>query len=320
MDPRFADFFAGSTGVNAINGGARPPGQMPMLPTGSGATMTDEQKKSDEMFQKVMDLTSGRAKEVQNDPVQKSVMDYLQGVLSGNNVPYTDTVLNSLQAQQGRGSASAEAAQMQSLRDSLGAQGGSIYDPSYQAASREAQSQRQGRNLDYAGQLNAQAGVENFNAKTNAGGMLGQLRGQQNAQINGLDTTAAGWQAQRTMPFPTGTLMPQYMPNMGQAGGRKTAGDNMNPAGDINAQFNAMHPKPDQSPMFGQQPSSQVPQTQTTGNAQWLSPTGPSPNAWQGVPYPYQADTQQNSLLKSSAPQPFDITKLIPGLMNLNGG
>ncbi len=198
--------------------------------------------------------------------MQRQVMNYLKGVLGGKNMPYSDTVLNSLQAQQGRGSAAAEAAQMQTLRDSLGAQGGSIYDPSYGAAQREAQSQRQGRNLDYAGQLNAQAGVENFNARQNAGGMLGQLRGQQNAQINGLTQSAAGFQAGRFYETPSTTpqtLMPQYGGGgqMGQAGQTGAAG-----AAPKAASAQAVAPTPQAAPMpAAQAQPTQQPQQQMPG-------------------------------------------------------
>lgn len=229
IDPRFASFFS------PVANRMRRPGEMAPEDMQGGQPDTG-QAQSDELFKQIMDMTQGRANEVRNDPVQGQVMNYLKGVLGGKNVPYSNTVLNSLQAQHGRGTAAGEAAQMQSLRDSLGASGGSIYDPSYQAASREAMSQRQGQNLDYAGQLNAQAGVENFNARQGASGMLGQLRGQQNAQINGLTQSAAGFTAGRFYEQPSGTattpqtLMPQYggggqmgMAGQGAAGGEKPA-------------------------------------------------------------------------------------------------
>jgi hypothetical protein len=190
------------------------------------------QQLADDQFKKVMQLTQGRANELRHDPVQQQVMHYLKGVLGGKNMPYTDNTMNALKAQFGKGSASAEAAQMQTLRDSVGATGGSIYDPSYQAASREAQSQRQGANLDYAGHLNAQAGLANFQAQQNAAGMQGSLRNAQNAQINGLSQAAAGMQAGRFFEQPTAapsaptTLMPQYGGGgqMGMAGQAGAAG------------------------------------------------------------------------------------------------
>jgi hypothetical protein len=220
-DPRFSDLFGHFR---------RRPVEEPTL-TAAASGVDPAQQQADEQFRKVMQLTQGRANELRHDPVQQQVMQYLKGVLGGKTMPYTDNTMNALKAQFGKGSASAEAAQMQTLRDSIGASGGSIYDPSYQAASREAQSQRQGANLDYAGQLNAQAGLANFQAQQNAGGMLGSLRNAQNAQINGLSQAAAGMQAGRFFEQPTAapsaptTLMPQYGGGgqMGAATGGKPA-------------------------------------------------------------------------------------------------
>lgn len=208
-DPRFVDLFGYPEDQRAA--------PLPGMPGTAAQTGVDpDQAKSDELFNQIMQLTKGRAGELRHDPVQNQVMNYLRGTISGKNVPYSNTVLNSLNAQHGRGTAAAEAAQMQSLRDSLGATGGSIYDPSYAAAQREAMSQRQGANLDYAGQLNAQAGLANFQAQQQGAGMLGSLRNAQNAQINGLQGQAANYTAGRFYETPNSTpsapttLMPQY--------------------------------------------------------------------------------------------------------------
>ncbi len=280
-DPRFADLFG--------TPGRSPAVAAPPQPNADQAT-------SDAMFQKIMQLTEGRAGELRNDPVQAQVMKYLQGVLGGKNVPYSDKVLNSLQAQHGRGTAAAESAQMQSLRDSLGASGGSIYDPSYQAASREAMSQRQGQNLDYAGQLNAQAGVANQQAQQQGAGMLGSLRGQQNAQINGMNSQAAGYQAGRfyetpgTQPSTPTTLMPQY-------GG----GGQMGMAGQTQAGAAPTAPKP-----------------AATGAQTAPKPMLPAPQP--------QAQMQQQQQAPVSRPfsfnrslQPENMDALLAGLKNMGG-
>ncbi len=257
------------------------------------------QAQSDELFNQIMQLTKGRAGELRNDPVQQQVMKYLQGTLSGKNVPYSNTVLNSLNAQHGRGTAGAEAAQMQSLRDSLGATGGSIYDPSYQAASREAMSQRQGANLDYAGQLGAQAGVANFNAQQQGAGMLGSLRNAQNAQINGLQGQAAGYTAGRfyetpgSQPSTPTTLMPQYGGGgqMGAAGQTGTAGQAPKPAAPTGA---APAPQPQAQPMA---------QTQQA----------PRPQAQQSADRPFQFNRQL------PMEDPDMMKNLFAGLMNKGG-
>ena len=272
------------------------------------AAASSGQAQSDAMFDKIKALTEGRANEIRNDPVQKQVMDYLQGIISGKDVPYTDTVLNSLQAQHGKGTASAEAAQMEALRGSLGAGGGSIYDPSYQAAGREMASERQGRNLDYGGQLNAMAGVENFNAKSGASGMLGSLRSNQNAQISGLGQALAGYQAQRFQETPSTTpttLMPQYGGGgMGMAGAGQTQ-----PKAPSTSMASAKTPQ--MSPM--PQPTAPAPTPQASDQPQ-AQPTLQHPDMTSGW------DTMSAVARKPQSPwttqQPNDIASLLGGLMN----
>ncbi len=139
----------------------------------------------------IRDATFGQQQRNNSDPYQAASMDYLKGVVGGSNVPYTDSVKNSILAQHGSGAATAEAAQMESLRQSLGASGGSIYDPAYQNASREAMSQRQGSNLDAAGQLEATAGLANQQAQQQGAMQLAAARGAQTAQSNQLGLAGA---------------------------------------------------------------------------------------------------------------------------------
>lgn len=180
------------------------------LPTGSAAT--DQLDPSVALAQKkIYGATEGRAQQVQNDPYQKSAMDYLQGVVGGANVPYSDQVKDSILAQQGQASAGAEAAQMDALRQSLGASGGSIYDPGYQAAQRQAMSQRQGQNLDAMGQLNATAGLANQQAQQQGATQLAAARGAQNAQVNQLGVQGANFRAQTVAETPV--KKPRQMSN-----------------------------------------------------------------------------------------------------------
>jgi hypothetical protein len=177
--------------------------------------------------QKITDLTEGQADNLANDPYQKTTMDYLQGVVSGQNMPFSDSVKNSILAQQGEGASAAEAAQMSTLRDALGASGGSIYDPGYQAAQRQAMSERQGKNLDAMGQVNAQAAQANQAAQSQAANQLAAARAQQNAQINQMKLAGAGYQARTTAA----------VPSQGTGGG---AGGQMTPA-QISAQIAAQN-------------------------------------------------------------------------------
>lgn len=149
-------------------------------------------------LRRIQGLTEGRANEIEADPYQKAVMDFLSGVVSGKDAPFTNEARNAMLAQQGRGTAAAEAAQMQQVREGLAASGGSIYDPAYQSAAREAMSQRQGRNLDAAGQIASQAGQANFNARMGGAGQLSSARNAQNALINQMKLAGAGYQAQQS--------------------------------------------------------------------------------------------------------------------------
>lgn len=152
---------------------------------------------------RITQLTEGRADELQNDPYHAAALDYMKGSVAGQNVPFTNTVKNSILAQQGADSASAEGAQMEQLRQSLGASGGSIYDPGYQAAQRQAMSERQGSNLDASGRLEAQAGIANNQAQAQAANSLAAARAQQNAQINQMKMAGADYQARTTTAVPT---------------------------------------------------------------------------------------------------------------------
>lgn len=177
----------------------------------------NEQAAADKLFRPVRRLTEGRANQLMHDPVQAQIKNYLSGVINGQNTPYSEGVLNALQGQQAHGAATAQQAQMEALRQGLAASGGSIYDPGFQAAQRESDAMRQGQNMDYAGQLRAQAALENFNAQSNAARSLGALNQGQNAQINQLDLAGAGYRANRFQEHPTpGVLMPQYDPRMQQ--------------------------------------------------------------------------------------------------------
>lgn len=175
-------------------------------------------------------MTEGRATDLANDPYQNSVMDYLKGVVGGQNAPYNQTVQNSILAQQGAGAASAEAAQMQTLRDSLGASGGSIYDPGYQAAQRQAMSQRQGSNLDAAGQMAGKAAVENQKAQMQGAGQLAAARGSQNAQINQMSLAGADMRARTAVPVGAGAAGGGAAGG-GAGGGAGAAGGGGSPVG-----------------------------------------------------------------------------------------
>ncbi len=150
--------------------------------------------------------TEGRATDLGADPSIRAAQDYLRGVVSGQNVPFSETSMNAMRAQNARGTATAAGSQMGQLRDSVGASGGSIYDPGYQSASREIDSHRQGQNLDYAGQLQAQASRANSQAQMQGAGQLANTTLANNAQINALLSQAAGLHSQQFTTSPAGSI------------------------------------------------------------------------------------------------------------------
>src|SRR5689334_25251523 len=90
---------------------------------------SQKQAKADALYEHVKRLTEGRAQQLQHDPVQAKIAKYLKGVINGQNTPFSESVVNALQGQQAHGAATAQQAQMEALRQGLGASGGAIYDP-----------------------------------------------------------------------------------------------------------------------------------------------------------------------------------------------
>ncbi len=158
--------------------------------------------------------TEGRAATLMNDPSIRAAQDYLRGVVGGQNLPFSEASMNAMRAQYGRSTASAEGSQMGQIRDSLQGTGGSIYDPAYQAAGREAESTRMGRNLDYAGQLQAQASQANFAGQMQGASQLAGTTLSNNAQINALLGHAADYHAGEQTVMPSSQQLPSGYPSV----------------------------------------------------------------------------------------------------------
>ncbi len=195
--------------------------------------------------------TEGRATALGSDPNFQTSMDFLRGVVGGQKTPYNDQVVSSMNAQNARGTASAESAQMEALRNAMGANGGSIYDPGYAAAQGQAMSQRQGQNLDFAGQLNSRANLENFRAQSGAANQMAGINANQNSQINQMLLAGSGYRAMENRSVPQGT-MGQTMIG-GQIGGTT------------------------QAPQQGLGGYQQVPQRYTAPNDGYTAPTASAP-------------------------------------------
>ncbi len=282
----------------------------------AAAAAEAERKKraeSDALFEHVRRLTEGRAKELQNDPVQAQIKDYLGGVINGQNAPFSESVVNALQGQQAHGSATAQGVQMESLRQALAASGGSPYDPSFQAAQRESDAMRQGQNMDYAGQLRAQAGLENFNASSNAAKSLAGINQGQNSQINQLDLAGAGYRNARfTEQATPGVLMPQYNPSMPQGGAEPSRQNE----GQVDNKF-ASPQQPQGWTVQGTKPVPQAEPRTPSNDASMAGPPAPTPySAAAGFANPNRVQQPQNAVGGYTPVPGMDVNSLIAALQN----
>lgn len=132
--------------------------------------------------------TEGRGTATMDDPRVNAALDQLQGVMNGTDAPYTQRVQDQLLARQGDMSAAAEGANADTLREGIAARGGSMLDPSAQAALHQLTQGRQQENQAAAGDIGTQATLQNFGARMNATGQLASTRlaqlGEANSQFN----------------------------------------------------------------------------------------------------------------------------------------
>lgn len=158
--------------------------------------------------QRVQDLT--------NDPVDAMIRERLKGVMSGAIGPYDQKTREALATSQADQAAAAETAQNQALRDQIAMNGGSMNDPSAQAAMRDNLTQRQLANQGSRLNVDMNANLQNFNASQNAAGMLNQQNRGQQAAIGQASQYLGNMLAQRTtqmqQPDYTG-LLSQFLGN-----------------------------------------------------------------------------------------------------------
>ena len=110
---------------------------------------------------------------------------FLQGVVSGQNLPYSPFAQNQMMGQQADMAAAAEQAQLQQINEGAVLGGASATDPSLQGARRQAMSSRQNQNLQSQRDISSRATQANFAAQMDA------ARALQQAQM-----TREGWQQQ----------------------------------------------------------------------------------------------------------------------------
>jgi hypothetical protein len=233
-------------------------------------------------------LATGRLNDLKGDPVDKLVMQELKNRISGKTNPYDATTKNAMLTQQAQMAAQVENNQLAQLS----AHGGSVTDPSYQSALREAEAGRQASaqqaNLD----INSKANLANYDAKTNAVAGLGGFNQQRNAAITGQSNYLSGLYSQvyathETPPSqpaasqagPTWQEWAQYLSGQG---GKATT-----PAPTAAAPTAAAPTAAAVNPYTG-------PLAPNTGTAQPAQPAHPGTSIqWSGIPYPSNSYSQQ---------------------------
>ncbi len=122
--------------------------------------------------EQVYGLTGGRLDELRDDPVDRMILEQLQGRATSD-VPYDDATVNTMMAQGNEASAAAFQNQQRHLDRNAGQAGIAVTDPAYQAQMRENKERQTQRNIQTRRDVNAQARVANHGAQGQALGQLG---------------------------------------------------------------------------------------------------------------------------------------------------
>lgn len=137
---------------------------------------------------RIIQDTEGRGDATMSDPYLTAALSRLSDIQSGKAVPFTDAVKSQMVSRHGDMSAAAEAANAEDLRESVAAGGGNMSDPSARARLSQGTQQRQAENLGYAGDVDTNSTLQNFQAQNDAthaitGTRLSQLN-EANGQYN----------------------------------------------------------------------------------------------------------------------------------------
>lgn len=97
---------------------------------------------------------------------------YLEGVVGGQNTPYSPSTKDNMYAQQSNMAAGAEAGRNQQIAEQSAAGGASPTDPSYQRLIRQSMAARQGQNQQSMGDIDRTANIANQQAQTQAASQL----------------------------------------------------------------------------------------------------------------------------------------------------
>lgn len=132
-------------------------------------------------MQRIIGMGDQTYQDASNDPVDAMLREELTKRVQGGG-PYDATTINALRTGAAEQGAAAEMANNQQAMQQLESRGFSPSDPSYQAALRQNQQQRQAGNQQANLSIAQNANLANYNAKGQAIGQAAQVGGQQKAQ------------------------------------------------------------------------------------------------------------------------------------------
>lgn len=103
---------------------------------------------------------------------ESTARKYLEGVVQGQNTPYNEATRNSMYSRASGMNAAAEGAQNRQISEQAAMGGASPRDPSYAGLMRQSMAQRQGANMQAAGDIDRTANLANQEAQYNAASRL----------------------------------------------------------------------------------------------------------------------------------------------------
>ena len=144
------------------------PAASDIVPVGEGLAPIGLSEAREEVFRQ----TAGRGDQVMSNPNIRAALDAFNNVVGGSSLPYDDAFINRAYGTAADMNAAANSAQNAALARQMGASGGSVYDPAYQAATRSNMAQRQQANQGAMRDLLMQQQTGNFAAQQDAASRL----------------------------------------------------------------------------------------------------------------------------------------------------
>ena len=146
--------------------------------SGAGSGGNGDLSQSQQNWNSAIDMTRGRGDATMNDPRIKAALDRLQK--NTEEGPYSPGVVNQMSNRMADRTAAVGANQAAALREQVANRGGSMNDPSFQAALNASNTGRMQQNNADRGDLESKATVTNYGAQGQAaqalaGTRLGQL-------------------------------------------------------------------------------------------------------------------------------------------------